>query len=205
MKVACLKYWVFILFFITLVTSSCRFMEPISVSNNKNQPAVIQKEHAGYEKIQELSNYVGHVSSLEAEKLEEESIRVSSRFATDPSVANRIRYALLLVYSNDDVSAYKKALSLLSDAQVADDESEVVWQFYVDNFIYMLDKNLELQDRGQRLLNEREKILSEKELLRKKLKSKQAELTKLQSQLDELKSIEKSILERDIVEDVGKP
>ena len=205
MKTAFLKCWIFLILFLLLVSSSCRFMEPISIPDNENQPAIIQQEHAGYEQIQDLNKYVEYLSSLDVDGLQEELVRVSNTFATDPSVASRIRYALVLVYPNDDIDAYEKALSLLSDAHMPGDESEVVWRFYLDNFVSLLNKNLETLSREQQLLTELEKNLSEKEKLRKQLKTKHAELTKLQNQLDELKSIEKSILERDIVEDVGKP
>ncbi len=181
-----------------LLISGCTFPEPRIFGFGERQRILIKHQYAGYEEIRQIRKYYNDINTLPKEVLDDELAKVSESFNADPSVVNRIKYALLLVYADTDAENYRLAVSLLDDSFLGEKEAGEFWQFFADSFSSMIDKQLQRVDHENSLLEEKARLVERNQSLEEEIKQQQAELTKFQDQLNQLKSIEASIMERDI-------
>jgi hypothetical protein len=106
----------------------------------------------------------------------------------------------------------QKALSLLGDGFISEKEAAAFWLFFADHFGAMFQRQVVAKVQQRQWVDERNKLAIEiaalrveNDNLKKELQTKAAQLSKVEGQVSQLKTIEKSILERNQTEDVVKP
>lgn len=190
----------------------CVLVEPVTSSFGIRQRVVIQQDYAGYEEIQAVSQFSTYLKGLTPEAVGKELQSASLAFEQTPNVVNRFKYVLTLFYVGDDDVHSQKALSLLGDRSISEKEAAAFWLFFADHFGAMFQRQVVAKVQQRQGVEERNKLIIEiaalrveNDNLKKELQTKAAQLSKVEGQVSQLKTIEKSILERNQTEDVVKP
>lgn len=190
----------------------CVFVEPVANSFGTRQRVVIQQDYAGYEDIQALNQFTVSLRGRGPESVSSELTEFAHAFEQTPNVVNRFKYVLALFYAGDNEANFRKALSLLGDKTVSEKEAAAFWLFFADQFGAMLERHLhaitvqhQLHGDQARMIANIVELRTENDSLKKELQMKAAQLSKVEGQVKQLKTIEKSILERNQSEDVVKP
>ena len=190
----------------------CVFVEPVAKSFGTRQRVVIQQDYAGYEDIQALNQFTVSLRGRGSESVSSQLNEIAHAFEQSPNVVNRFKYVLALFYAGENEANLQKALSLLGDKTVSEKEAAAFWLFFADQFGAMLERQLraitlqnQLHGDQARLIANIVELRAENDSLKKELQEKAAQLSKVEGQVKQLKTIEKSILERNQTEDVVKP
>lgn len=190
----------------------CVLIDPVTSRFGTRQRVVIQQDYAGYDEIQAVSQYSSYLKGLAPEAVVVEVQSAAVAFEQIPSVVNRFKYVLTLFYVGEDDANLRKALSLLGDSSISEKEAAAFWLFFADHFGAMFQRQLLAKAMQRQWVDERNKLIVEiatlrveNDNLKKELQTKAAQLSKVEGQVSQLKTIEKSILERNQTEDVVKP
>ncbi len=183
----------------------CSTVERVILPRASAQRVVVQQDYIDFEQIQELSRFSTEMLHMSATALAARLPGAEREFAANPNALNRFKYALLLIHAGENQENYAKALSLFDDKAAADLQYNLYWAFFAEQLKALIASEAKLIEANNRLLEERTKVLADSERLTKELQTSSAELNKVQEQLNALKSIEKSILEREIGEEKGTP
>lgn len=168
--------------------------------------------------LSKVTDCLEEFRELEAGRVRQALDRIEKRLRAQPNVPDQVCLALVEGSLATEPEGYARPLSLLDDSlkQLGDDPELLSWVSYLKG---LLTEQAALLERERRLLAERSEILRRSEAQAKELEAQTKELTEakaaaarleqgtaeLKRQLDELKSIESSILQRDIEEDAAKP
>lgn len=190
----------------------CVLVEPVASSFGIRQRVVIQQDYTGYEEIQAVSLFSTYLKGLTPEAVNRELKSAAVAFEQTPNVVNRFKYVLTLFYVGDDDVNSQKALSLLGDRSINEKEAAAFWLFFADHFGTLFQRQVVAKAQQRQWVDERSKLIIEiaalrveNDNLKKELQTKAAQLSKVEGQVRQLKTIEKSILERNQTEDVVKP
>lgn len=188
-----------------LAATGCSTVERVILPTASAQRVVVQQDYIDFEEIQELNRFTQELEGQPEAVCAAQLPQVEQEFVEKPTVVNRFRYALLLAYAGENPKNYDTALSLFDDKAMAQLQYNTYWVVFARQVKTWIEVRAELAEANTRLLEERAKVLAENEKLQKELQAKVARLAKVEEQLNALKSIEKSILERDIGEESAKP
>lgn len=190
---------------VAVAMAGCSTVERVILPRASAQRVVVQQDYIDFEQIQELNRFSKDLLDTPPKDYAAHLSRAEGEFAANPSVVNRFKYGLLLVHVGEIQENYDKALSLFDDKSVAELQYNAYWLFFAEQLRLLIDEQAKLTQANSRLLAERAKVLADSEQLKKDLQLREAELSKAEQQLNALKSIEKSILEREIGEEKGNP
>jgi hypothetical protein len=208
----------FLLVLVSLL-SACAVMSSEDQAVPENRPLVIRLPSLDMSELRKVSDYVAHFQELTPEAARQESARIQADAAADPLLFKRVCAGLALAMVGDGRGEYEQAMSLLGDTLKEVDERDPKLGAWLRQTRDLLARQAAMADRERRLLSERSDILRQKETLAKDLEAQAKELgerkaqaarleqevSSLKAQLDELKSIESSILQRNIKEEAAKP
>lgn len=168
--------------------------------------------------LRKVTDCINKIAGMNAEQLRTEMALWERELRAGPSALTEACLALGSIPMAQKPAEFERSLSLLGDsvAQLRHDPKLVAWLNYIQT---LTTERAAWAERERRLLAERSDILRrnedqarELENQTKELKESQAaaarleeHISELKGQLDELKSIESSILQRDIEEGAAKP
>lgn len=154
----------------------------------KNVPIVISP-NAEQEEILQLMRYSRIMHSYPKSKIKEEFKRLANEMNNDPVTASKIQMAILLSIPSTSFVNEKQAAQLLTDVVNDVDQPSSAIQEYA----YLLLETVQQRNDIQKQQNE---LMSELQKERQKRAQLQDQLNALKEQLNALKSIEKSISQR---------
>lgn len=169
------------------------------------QRVVVQQDYIGFEQIHELNKFAASLAGKTAQDCAARIAERETAFAADSNVVNRFKLALILLRAGENQENYHRVLSLFDDIAKVQLQVNEYWVFFGDLLKFQAATQIKVAESNRRLLDERTSVLAENEALKKELSVREAALGRVEQQLNALKSIEESILERDIGEENGKP
>lgn len=168
--------------------------------------------------LRKVTDCINKIAGMNAEQVRAEIAHWESELRAGPSVLTQVCLSLGSIPIAQASAEFERALSLLGDsvAQLEHEPKLIAWLNYIQT---LTTERAAWIARERRLLAERTELLRrneaharELENQAKELKESKAEAARLEEhigelkgQLDELKSIESSILQRDIEEGAAKP
>ena len=173
--------------------------EPQSVDNT-----LAAHEEPAASEIKSLVEYYKEIKQLSLEEISLEREKVLAEHQLEPSDYTRFKYGLVLL-SGKDEDWYKEAVSLLSEDLSQKGDRSPYWQLYSESVASVLDDYVSVEERQKQLNAGNDELRKKNQELVNALARERRERVKLANQLKELKSIETSIIERDIKEDVTIP
>lgn len=155
-----------------LVLSGCTELGT-PLSNIESREIPFSVVHA--DTVAQLVRYFNDLPALTSAQLNYEHARAEQAFLENPSVGNRIRLVMLLSFPNATFQNYGRALKLLQPCQ-----SGRVCGGSKKNFAQFLSQ-----------------VIVEWKMQKETIKQEQSQIDSLKKKLDAIKSIEKSINERE--------
>lgn len=184
---------------------ACSTVEKVILPRASAQRVVVQQDYIGFEQIHELNEFSASLAGKSAQDCAARIAEREAAFAADSNVVNRFKLALILLRAGENQENYHRVLSLFDDSAKVQLQANEYWVFFGDLLKYQAATQIKVVESNRRLLDERTGVLAENEALKKELAVREAALGRVEQQLNALKSIEESILERDIGEENGKP
>lgn len=204
---------------ILVLSSGCASApRPGEAAKTPRSPIVLRLPLGDSPALRKVTDCINKIAGMNVEQARQELARWEADLRAGPNVLTQVCLALGSIPIAQEPNEYERALSLLGDSvmQLQHEPKLVAWLNYVQ---ILTTERAASVERERRLLGERSEILRRNEAQAKELEGQMKELTEskaaaarleehigeLKGQLDELKSIESSILQRDIEEGAAKP
>jgi len=194
-----------------VMLSGCVVFDQASVESNKGRRVLFQNQYSAYHELQELSRFTEQYKVLRStEELSSLLAEVETNFANVPNLLNRYKLILLLAHQDKNGASAKAILSLLGDKdsrgnQVDRNQAERFLLFFGEQYSSWVKKNVQLNQKITLLQAKEIELEKQNQILKNKLFVSEAERKKANSQLTQLKSIETSIIKRDMNEGTAIP
>lgn len=210
----CARNWVRLsVISVVVVLSGCIVFEQTSAVSNKGRRVLFQNQYSAYYELQELSRFTEQYEELSSkEELSPLLEEVETDFANVPSLLNRYKLILLLAHQDGNGTSAKTILSLIGDGLLkgsqADgnpSQSERFLVFFGEHYSGWVKKNVQLSQKITLLQAKEIELEKKNQMLKNKFFVSEAERKKVKSQLTQLKSIETSIIKRDMNEGTAIP
>jgi len=198
---------------IAVLISGCIVFEQPSAVGNKGKRILFQNQYSAYSELQELSQFTKKYERLKSKKeLSSLLTEVKSNFANDPNLLNRYKLVLLLAYQDENGASMKTIMSLIGDKNSKESEanskqsqSERFLLFFGQQYRSWVKKNIQLNQQIRLFQAQKIELEQKSQTLKNKLFASEAERKKVNHQLTQLKSIEASIIKRDMNEGTTTP
>jgi len=190
---------------LVMVLSGCIVFEQTAGVSNKGRRVLFQNQYSAYYELQELSRFTKELAELGSEQFEQLSAEVKADFDNDPNMLNRYKLIMLLAHSGGDAGSSKRILSLIRDGKSEGSQSERFLAFIGEQYSIWIKRNEVLDQETQLQRTSILKLEKQNKALTKQLAASKNERNKLESQLTQLKSIETSIIKRDMHEGTATP
>ncbi len=178
---------------------------PVTVEAAPPVPSAVEVPVVVNNELQEIYTYHQLLTRLQMADLVAEQLQARERYVQQMTPLNRIKYTLALI-AGGDPQRYNEIKPLLDPIEDAAPEPvRQFWQVYTAGLGRMLESYLAAEKREHNVKVERDKLKKRGDELRAELKAVQAEKATLTNQLKQLKSIETSIIERDMGDGKTKP
>lgn len=204
---------------VSLLGSGCASVPPEGeVPKTNSSPIVLRLPLRDSSALRKVTDCINKIAGMNAEQVRLETAVWEADLRAKPNALTQVCLALGIIPIAQEPAEYDQVLSLLGDsvAQLEHEPKLVAWLNYVQT---LTTERAAWVERERRLLAERTEILRRSETQAKELETQAKELSEskaeaarleqhigeLKGQLDELKSIESSILQRDIEEGAAKP
>ena len=147
-----------------------------------------------------FSEYFSKINGLE---LEEKPLEHEANLQRYEQNANNVNYAKLLVSSVGlgDEKEYELTLSLIGDNRFNELELADEQRFFIIKHADSIKAQQQLEEKIQGVVAEKKQLSGRHEKVKKQLLAEKSKRTKLENQLKELKSIEASLIHRDLREE----
>ena len=165
--------------------------------SNQEQQALMD----GYTWVDE---YLMKINGLNAEGLLKEQEINRQAFAAEKTERNRAKLFLSLI-AMPQPEYHKDLLSLIGDEVIEGEEQELVIQFLLKSYAVSIEQYNNLQVENKQLVAKRKRLETLNSKAEAQLKAARLEKTTLENQLKELKSIEASLIQRDMREGTVSP
>lgn len=165
--------------------------------SNQEQQALMD----GYTWVDE---YLMKINGLNAEGLLKEQEINRQAFAAEKTERNRAKLFLSLI-AMPQPEYHKDLLSLIGDEVIEGEEQELVIQFLLKSYAVSIEQYNNLQVENKQLVAKRKRLETLNSKAEAQLKAARLEKTTLENQLKELKSIEASLIRRDMREGTVSP
>ena len=165
--------------------------------SNQEQQALMD----GYTWVDE---YLMKINGLNAEGLLKEQETNRQAFAAEKTERNRAKLFLSLI-AMPQPEYHKDLLSLIGDEVIEGEEQELVIQFLLKSYAVSIEQYNNLQVENKQLVAKRKRLETLNSKAEAQLKAARLEKTTLENQLKELKSIEASLIRRDMREGTVSP
>jgi len=199
--------------FVVALISGCVVFEKTSAVSNKGLRILFQNQYSAYAELQELSQFTKQYERLKSKReLSSLLTETESNFADEPTLLNRYKLVLLLGYQDESGASTKTMLSLIGDENSKESEanskqsqSERFLLFFGEQYRNWVKKNLQMNQQIHLVQTQKVELEQNNEILKNKLLASEAERKKVNHQLTQLKSIEASIIKRDMNEGTTIP
>ncbi|VAW83680.1 hypothetical protein MNBD_GAMMA16-1392 [hydrothermal vent metagenome] len=198
---------------VVVLISGCIVFEQTSAVSNKGRKVLFQNQYSSYYELQELSRFTAQYEGLKSKKeLSSLLTEVESNFANGPNLLNRYKLIFLLAYTDESEASTETILSLIGDINSKENgvdsnqsQSERFLLFFGEQYRSWVKKNLQLNQQIRFFQAEKVELEQKNQMLKNKLFVSEAERKKVNDQLAQLKSIEASIIKRDMNEGTTIP
>ena len=147
-----------------------------------------------------FSEYFGKINEL---KPEERLLEHDANLQRYEQTADNVNYAKLLVSSVvlGNEKEHELILSLIGDGRFDELELADEQRFFINKHADSIKAQQQLEEKIQGIVAEKKQLSGRHEKVKKQLLAEKSERTKLENQLKELKSIEASLIHRDLREE----
>ncbi len=190
--------------------TGCIAFERTSGVGNTGRQVLFQTQYSAYYELQEISQFTKIYEGLSDKQLAQLLVEVKADFTNQPSMLNRYKLILLQAYSDKSTKSAEQVLSLIRDGNLKDDssersQSEHFLAFLGKQYRRWLQENMRLSQEMYSLDSKYSELEKKNQKLKDKLSESEAEREKIKRQLTLLKSIETSIIQRDMNEGTVTP
>jgi hypothetical protein len=184
--------------------SACAVLEPHATDSSVVTSAKVEERPASARQIDDLLRYQGYVASLSQDELETERRASAQRFSLNSNMQHRLEYLSVLLRFTDDPTHYRTARELLEGMDSFSGLDGAYWRYYAAQMSVLFSGYLDVSDGRNELVEKNEKLLAENQMLMDELSKRDSKIATLNHQLSELKSIETSIMKRDVAEEASE-
>ncbi|NOY73021.1 MAG: hypothetical protein GXP14_11710 [Gammaproteobacteria bacterium] len=190
--------------------SGCIAFERTSGAGNTGRQVLFQTQYSAYYELQEISQFTKIYEGLSDKQLGLLLVEVKDDFTNQPSMLNRYKLILLQAYSDKSTKSVEQVLSLIRDGNLKGDssersQSEHFLAFLGKQYSRWLQENKRLNQKIHSLGSKHNELEKKNQKLKDKLSESEVEREKIKRQLTLLKSIETSIIQRDMDEGTVTP